>query len=72
MFIFNRFQYMPSKNDIVFKAHPYRRGYAQLVDQAQLKFVKHLGFSGCLNSADFEELQEKAEKENKKVFWLSK
>lgn len=72
MFLFNFFQYSPSKNDIVFKAHPYRRGYAKLVDEDQLSFVKELGFNNCVNSRDFEILQEKAEKANKKVFWLSK
>ncbi len=72
MFLFNFFQYTPSKNDIVFKAHPYRKGYAKLVDNEQLNFVKTLGFNNCVNSRDFEQLQEKAESQNKRVFWLSK
>lgn len=70
MSLFNFLPLFVSK-DIVFQSHPYIKGHAQLVDQEHLDFVRSLGFDSVVNSREFENLQEVAQKHNKDVLWMS-
>lgn len=54
---------MLKSKKIVFISHPHMKGYAKLDNLEQAPYVRQLGGSVQVNSAEFEKFQEKAAKE---------
>lgn len=57
------------RKKIVFQTHPFIRGHAQLMNQNDYQIVLSYGISSIINSAQFEELQKRMEKDNIDIFW---